>query len=283
MSKELKKKVKTTGHNWDGIEEYTNPDPFWLRLFFYIALFFTLLYWIIYPSWPTPNNKGLINWTSQKELEEAQDEILKVRSEYQAEFDKASFEEILKNEKLLKFALAGGKFAFENNCAPCHGVGGGGGIGYPNLTTGAWLWGGKLEDIYATLSYGIRSEHEETRESQMAAFGKDKILTAEQISSLANYVISLSDKKTNTKKTNDVEKLFLENCASCHGADGSGGREFGAPNLKDAIWLYGSDYNSIFDVIYSGRAGLMPYWIDKLTDSTIRQLTIYVHQLGGGE
>lgn len=282
MSKEQEKKINTTGHSWDGIDEYINPDPFWLRLFFYIALFFALIYWILYPSWPTPHSGGLLKWSSTKELEESQAEILALRAEYQAAFDKASFEEILKNEKLLKFAMAGGKSAFENNCAPCHGVGGGGSMGYPNLTTGAWLWGGKLEDIYTTIKYGIRSGHEESRESQMAAFGKDKILDTDQISALANYVIYLSSDNSKLEDKN-IQKLFIENCASCHGVDGSGSREFGVPNLRDAISLYGKSYENIFDVIYYGRAGVMPYWVDKLSDSTIRQLTIYVHQLGGGE
>ncbi|MDJ1256605.1 MAG: cytochrome-c oxidase, cbb3-type subunit III [Candidatus Midichloria mitochondrii] len=281
MPREVKKRPVTTGHGWDGIEEYNNPDPFWLRLFFYGALFFTLIYWMLYPSWPTPHSNGLLDWSSQKELEENQAEIVAIRAEYQAEFDNASFEEILKNEKLFKFALAGGRSAFENNCAPCHGVSGSGGIGYPNLTTGAWLWGGKLEDIYTTIKYSIRSGHEETRESQMAAFGKDKILTSEQIAALTNCVVSLSSKKPDEDFS--AHRLFIENCASCHGVDGGGGREFGAPNLRDAVSLYGSSYESIFDVIYSGRSGVMPYWIGKLSDSTIRQLTICVHQLGGGE
>lgn len=107
-----------------------------------------------------PHSNGLLDQSSQKELEKSQAEILALRAEYQAEFDKASFEEILRNEKLFKFALAGGKSAFENNYAPCHGVSGGSDIGYPNLATGAWLWGRKLEDIYTTIKYGIRSGHE---------------------------------------------------------------------------------------------------------------------------
>lgn len=281
-NKDKEMEITTTGHQWDGIEEYNNPDPFWLRAFFYVALFFALGYWILYPSWPTPHSLGLLSWTSVKELKESQEEILQLRAEYQNEFDQASFEDIMQDEKLMRFAIAGGKAAFENNCSPCHGVGGGGGIGYPNLTAGAWLWGGKIDDIYTTIKYGIRSEHDETRESQMAAFGKDKILNSEQIQVLAHYVVSLSGKNHGS---NDVKgrSLFKEHCSSCHGDDGGGGREFGAPNLRDAVSLYGNSYQNIFDTIYNGRAGVMPYWNEKLSDSTIRQLAIYVHQLGGGE
>jgi cytochrome c oxidase cbb3-type subunit 3 len=284
MKKKAENKVKTTGHSWDGIEEYTNPDPFWLRIVFYITLFFALGYWLLYPSWPAPNSKGILNWSSDKELKDSQAEIDKRRSEYQAEFDKASFEDIFKNEKLMKFAIAGGKSAFENNCAACHGVGGGGNKGYPNLTAGSWLWGGKIDDIYTTLKYGIRSSHDETRESQMAAFGTDKILTHQQIDILTRYVIALSSDKKNPSDLEKGNKLFKDNCASCHGSDGGGGREFGAPNLKDKIHLYHeNDYETVFDIINNGRGGLMPYWEGKLSDSTIRQISIYVHQLGGGE
>jgi cytochrome c oxidase cbb3-type subunit 3 len=280
VKKQDKDKIKTTGHKWDGIEEYDNPDPFWLRLFFYGALFFALIYWLLYPSWPVPNGKGSLDWSSKKEVDAQVKEMEKVRFKYQEQFDKSSFEEILKDKKLLKFAMAGGKSAFQNNCAVCHGAGGGGNIGYPNLTSGAWIWGGTVDDIYTTLKYGIRSGHDDARDSQMAAFGKDKILAPKQIDSLTKYVLNLNNAAYSDE---GAGALFQQNCASCHGKDATGSREFGAPNLRDAIWLYGSDYNTIYDVIYNGRMGVMPYWQGKLSDSTIRQLSIYVNQLGGGE
>ena len=241
---------------------------------------FSLIYWLLYPSWPVPNGTGFLNWSSKKELENSLEQIDKIRNKYQEKFNKSSFEEILKNKDLLKFANAGGKSTFQNNCAVCHGAGGEGNIGYPNLTSGAWLWGGKVDDIYTTLKYGIRSGHDETRDSAMAAFGKDKILTPDQIDALTKYILNLNNKDYSNKK---ADELYQEHCASCHGKDAKGGREFGAPSLSDAIWLYGSDYNTIYDVIYNGRAGVMPYWEGKLSDSTIRQLAIYIHQLGGGE
>jgi cytochrome c oxidase cbb3-type subunit III len=278
--KEIDKKPKTLGHSWDGIEELNNSDPLWLRLLFYGAVFFGLFYFILYPSWPTPHNHGLLNWTSNKELKDSIKEVESVRAQYQIEFDKASFAEILQDTKLLNFALAGGKSAFQNNCAPCHGTEGHGSLGYPNLAAGSWMWGGKVEDIYTTLLYGIRSEHEETRQSNMAAFGRENILTKEQIDIITKHVINLNSHELQSK---EGSKLYQDNCSSCHGADGSGNYEFGAPNLKDSIWLYGGSYDQIYDVIYNGRAGVMPYWTNKLSDSTIRQLAIYVHQLGGGE
>lgn len=272
--------VETTGHEWDGITEYDNPDPIWLRIIFYIMLFFSIGYWFLYPSWPTPNDEGILGWTSVKETQEGLVEMQKKRSVFQAEFDKASFEEIINSPKLLKFAEAGGQSAFRNNCAMCHGAGGGGNLGYPNLTAGAWLWGGKVDDIYTTLKHGIRASDDDTRQSIMAAFGRDKILTPQQIELLVPYVLSLH---TGADSTREAHTIFQENCSSCHGAGGVGNKEFGAPALNDAIWLYGGDEASIYESIYNGRAGVMPYWSNRLDDSTLRQLSVYVHQLGGGE
>ena len=280
MKKNTNKDIKTTGHKWDGITEYQNPDPFWLRALFYCALFFAIFYWLLYPSFPVPKGRGILNWSAGQEALHELAEKEKERLVYQTEFDNASFSEILRNKKLLKFALAGGRSAFQNNCAVCHGSGAAGNIGYPNLLAGAWLWGGKIDDIYTTLLYGIRSGHEEARESQMGAFGADNILTAAEIDALTNYILNFNNKNYKDKK---AKNLFAANCAACHGADGHGNKEFGAPNLRDAIWLYGQDYKTVYDVIYNGRAGVMPYWQGKLSDSTIRQLAVYVHQLSVGE
>jgi cytochrome c oxidase cbb3-type subunit 3 len=278
--KDSAKEPKTTGHEWDGITEYDNPDPFWLRILFYAMLFFSLIYWILYPATPAQYNRGALDWSEYKETERGLEGVRSIREQYLAEFDKANFDEILKDPKLLKFAIAGGRSAFNNNCAVCHGVGGGGQPGYPNLAAGMWLWGGKPDDIYTTIKHGIRSTDDETRQSQMAAFGKDKILTSEQIELLTDFVIGLHEGK---KGSEEATKLFSDNCATCHGPNGEGGREFGAPRLNTPIWLYDGDRETVRDVIYNGRSGVMPNWQGRLDDSTIRQLVIYVHQLGGGE
>jgi cytochrome c oxidase cbb3-type subunit 3 len=275
-------------HEWDGITEYNNPDPKWLRITFYITVFFSLGYWILFPSWPTPSDKGTLEWSSEKQLEEDLKEMQKIRGEYQSTFDKVSFDEIMKDQKLLHFAMESGRSIFQNNCAVCHGAGGGGNPGYPNLTAGAWLWGGKIDDIYQTLQHGIRSSDPDARDSQMPAFGRDKLLSDDDIKLMVHYVIYLA--KTDDEKAKDksielkkADQVFQANCASCHGTNAKGNTIVGAPNLTDAIWLYGSDYETVYDVIYNGRGGLMPYWKGKLSDSEIRSVAVYVHQLGGGQ
>lgn len=278
--KKQKVEPKTTGHEWDGIKEYNNPDPKWLRVVFYITILYSLGYWLLYPSWPSPNNVGILGWTSYKELREELKELEELRSQYQAEFDKSSFAEIKQNKQLMKFALRGGESAFNINCAGCHQIGGGGARGFPNLTDDNWIWGGTIEDIYTTLLYGIRSDHFDARDSQMAAFGRDGILTETEVALVAKYAAGLYSGKSYSAEGIDI---YTEHCASCHGANGEGDREFGAPRLNSPIWLYGGEYETIYDVIYSGRGGVMPYWSSILPDSTIRQLALYVHSLGGGE
>lgn len=276
------KKIETTGHKWDGIEEYNVPTPRWWLIVWVICIIYAVGYWFFYPAWPTKggNSKGSLNWTQQGQLAESQKEIDTKKDVYLEKFSKSSFEQIQKDPKLMEFALNGGRAAFRENCAACHGTGAAGSKGFPNLNDDDWLWGGKINDIYQTLKYGIRASHDQTRFSQMPSFGLDKVLKKDEIEAVAQHVLSLSDK---AEKNSDGEKLFKANCVACHGQNGAGNRSVGAPNLSDAIWLYGDKKEDIIFSIYYARAGVMPYWITRLDDNTIRQLSLYVHSLGGGE
>jgi cytochrome c oxidase cbb3-type subunit 3 len=276
--------VETTGHEWDGLKELNNPAPRWWLLVLYATIIWAVGYWIVYPAWPTlsGNTAGQWGWTSYKELEASQSEIEARRAAYLGRFNAASFDEIAKDPELYAFATAGGKAAFKDNCATCHGSGGAGGPGYPNLNDDDWIWGGTLADIYQTIRFGIRSAHPDTRISQMPSFGKDGVLTSDQVYKVVDYVRSLSNLGA-ADAAGEGATIFAENCAACHGPEGKGGREFGAPNLTDAIWLYGSDREKVYQTVFYARAGVMPTWENRLNPSTIRQLAIYVHGLGGGE
>ncbi len=277
-----KNKPETTGHDWDGISEYNIPAPRWWLIVWIICIVWSVIYWFFYPTWPTKsgNSKGSLNWTQQSELAESQQEITEKKSVFLEKISKSNFKQIQKDPQLMEFALNGGRASFKENCAACHGTGAAGSKGYPNLNDDDWLWGGKIEDIYQTLQYGIRSGHEKSRLSQMPAFGLDKILKKDEIEKVAEYVLSLSGKAL---RNSEGEKLFKTNCASCHGLNGQGDRKIGAPKLNDAIWLYGSDKEDVIYTITYARSGVMPYWVDRLDDNTIKQLAIYVHSLGGGE
>lgn len=272
--------VETTGHEWDGIKELNLPAPRWWLIVFALCCVWAVGYWFVYPAWPTlsGNTKGSSGWTSHRKLAEEQKEIILRRGEFAAKIKNHTLEEIQKDPELYAFAIAGGKTMFKENCAACHGTGAEGRAGYPNLNDDDWLWGGDLQAIYHTLKVGIRSGHENERSSQMPAFGE--VLKKEEIEQVADHVLSLSSGKVSNEKG---AQLFKENCASCHGDSGKGGREFGAPNLADSIWLYGGDKASITQQIRTPRHGVMPNWGARLSDETIKALTIYVHSLGGGE
>lgn len=274
--------IETTGHDWDGIKELNLPAPRWWLIVFIITCIWAFGYWVVYPAWPTisGHTKGSFGWTEYKKLADEQQEIIERRGEFVEQIKTKSLAEIQNDPQLYAFALAGGKTMFKENCAACHGTGAEGNSGYPNLNDDDWLWGGKLEDIYHTIRYGIRSAHDETRISQMPAFGKTGILNHAQIEEVADYILSLSGKANATAQ---AAEIFAQNCASCHGDKGQGNREFGAPDLADSIWLYGGDKHSIMQQVNNPRHGVMPAWEARLPDSTIKQLTIYVHSLGGGE
>jgi cytochrome c oxidase cbb3-type subunit 3 len=278
--------VETTGHEWDGIKELNNPAPRWWLIVFFITCIWGFGYWVIYPAWPTLSGegerggtKGSMEWTQYSQLKEQQADIVARKAAYLEKFQSSSFGDIMKNPELYAFAIAGGKSAFKDNCATCHGTGGAGGKGYPNLNDDDWLWGGDVTTIYQTIRYGIRSEHEETRVSQMPAFAE--MLGNNDIDMIAQYVASLSGGSASSAKG---AALYQEHCSSCHGKDAKGNKEFGAPNLADSIWFYSEgDKASIISQIKAPKHGMMPHWNGRLSEDTIRQLSIYVHSLGGGE
>lgn len=273
--------VETTGHEWDGLKELNNPLPRWWVWIFLVTCIWSVWYWVVYPAWPvlSGNTEGTSGYTQYKELAKSQQEIVARQSVYLKKFEQATDQEILNDPELYAFSIAGGRSAFKDNCATCHGTGGAGSKGYPNLNDDDWLWGGHLDDIHLTIQHGIRAGNEDTHISQMPAFGKEKLLTQGDIHQVIDYVLSLSS-DGDSEAYIAGGKIFKQQCASCHGDNAKGKREFGAPNLTDKIWLYGGDKKSLYQTIYSARAGVMPAWKDRLDENTIRQLTIYLHQLG---
>ncbi|MBR0752383.1 cytochrome-c oxidase, cbb3-type subunit III [Bradyrhizobium jicamae] len=276
----------TTGHEWDGIKELNTPLPRWWILSFYATILWAIGYWIVYPAWPliTSNTTGLFHYSTRASVAEDLADLEKLRGEKMAVLGNASLAEIEKDPALLALARARGKTVFADNCAPCHGSGGAGAKGYPNLNDDEWLWGGSLDQILQTIQYGARSGHAKTHDSQMLAFGRDGILKKGEIVTVANYVRSLSGLSTAPGFDAAAgKKLFTDNCTSCHGENAKGNQELGAPDLTDRIWLYGSDEATLIETITNGRAGVMPAWSGRLDPVTVKALAVYVHSLGGGK
>ncbi|MCJ2180458.1 cytochrome-c oxidase, cbb3-type subunit III [Novosphingobium album (ex Hu et al. 2023)] len=278
--------TETVGHEWDGIEELNTPLPRWWLWSFYASIVFAIGYVIAYPALPGIHSAtpGMLGWTSRgqldKELKSAADE----RAKTVAALKDMPIEQLPQHPDLMRAAVAGGAAAFKVNCVQCHGAGAAGSNGFPNLNDDDWLWGGDLKTIQQTLIHGIRQPgDDETRMSQMPAFGRDGLLTPAQIQDTTSFVLSLSGKEKPSAASQRGKAVFEANCAVCHGPEGKGDRQFGAPNLSDAIWLFAGNRDAVSTQIGNPRHGVMPAWGTRLDPVTIKMLAAYVHSLGGGE
>lgn len=277
--------VETTGHEWDGIKELNNPLPRWWLWTFYACVLWSIGYWVVYPAWPLVSSytEGMFGYSSRQEVMDRIAEAKEAQSAYLGKIESASLDEIRNDSELLNFALAGGRSAFAVNCSQCHGQGAQGFVGYPNLNDDDWIWGGKPEEIMQTINFGIRSAHDDTRLSEMPAFGRDGLLERPQINAVVEYVLKLSGQEHDAALAGTGQEVFVEQCAACHGENGEGMRELGAPRLSDSIWLYGGDRDALRETVTNARYGVMPAWTGRLDEATIKQLAVYVHSLGGGE
>ncbi|MCV2882817.1 cytochrome-c oxidase, cbb3-type subunit III [Actibacterium sp. XHP0104] len=277
---------ETTGHSWDGIEEFNNPLPRWWLWTFYLTIIWGIGYSIAYPAWPllkeaTP---GLLGFSTRANVAADIQRFDDMNAPVEAKLIVAELTEIPSNPELMNYSVNAGKAVFQTWCAQCHGSGAAGvqGAGYPNLLDDDWLWGGTIEDIHLTVSHGIRNEQDpDARYSEMPKFGE--ILEAEEIDQVVHYVRQISNQEADATLAAAGETVFLDNCASCHMEDGTGDRYQGAPNLTDAVWLYGGEVDTLTETVTNSRYGVMPNWTGRLSEADIRAVSTYVHSLGGGE
>jgi cytochrome c oxidase cbb3-type subunit 3 len=277
--------TETTGHEWDGIKELDTPLPRWWLYIFYATIVWAVGYWVVMPAWPLLNGYtlGVIDHSQRQDVAEAL-KALRAQRTQAANLANADLASIERNPAMLQFALAEGKSVFGDNCAPCHGAGGQGARGYPNLNDDVWLWGGKLADIQHTITVGVRSTSPQTRQPPpMPAFGRDGILKPEEVDDMTQYVLHLEGRQADAAAVARSTKVYTANCAQCHGPAGKGDPSQGVPNLTDREWLYGPGAANIHEQIWNGHGGVMPTWGGKLDPETIKALAIYVHSLGGGE
>lgn len=302
MSKDkTQKTVQTTGHAWDGdIQEFNNPLPTWWLWAFYATVVFAIIYWILYPTLPIGNTytKGVMNnityttedgktqtthWNTRALFEKEMQEAREAQAKYVEQLSQASYQEIQSDPEQSGFAFSMAKVLFADNCAACHQTGGDGVMGlYPNLIDDAWLWGGSFEKIEETIREG--------RQGNMPAFKGQ--LSEQQIGDVSAYVLSLSGHEVDADELSRGKQVFDSNCAVCHGADGNGQIAMGAADLSDSIWTIvnvpaadgiGGKQSAIMKLVTNGRSRQMPAWKDRLSDTEIKILTYYVHQMGGGQ
>jgi len=277
--------VETTGHDWDGIKELNNPLPRWWLWTFYASIVFAIGYVIYYPAIPLINSAtpGISGITNRQILGNELKAASQAKAGMVAKIESASLEEIRTTDDMFRFSVAGGQSTFKVYCTQCHGSGAQGGPGYPNLNDDDWLWGGNLEAIYTSIKHGIRNdEDDDARISQMPSFGDDELLEADTIKAISNSVLAMAGLDHNQELAESGAVAYAENCADCHGEEGKGDVEQGAPNLTDAIWFYGNSPDDIKRQISTPRHGVMPAWGERLGEASVKQLAVYIHSLGGG-
>ena len=277
--------VETTGHDWDGIKELNNPLPRWWLWTFYACIIFSIGYMIYYPAIPLISSvtQGITGITNRQIVEQELRDVKAAKSDLVAKIEASPLEAIKGDEALYRFSLAGGKSMFKVYCTQCHGSGAQGAPGYPNLNDDDWLWGGDINAIYTSIKHGIRNdEDEDARTSDMPGFGDDEILDSASIKAITHQVLSMAGLEHDKTLAQSGAEAYQENCSACHGEKGKGDMELGAPNLTDAIWFYGNKPDEIISQIKSPRHGVMPAWGKRLGESSVKQLAVYIHSLGGG-
>ncbi|MFD2172487.1 cytochrome-c oxidase, cbb3-type subunit III [Rhodobacter lacus] len=297
MSKKptTKKEVQTTGHQWDGIEELNTPLPRWWLWTFYACIIWGVAYSIAMPAWPifaSGATPGILGSSTRADVQAEIDKFAAMNKAVEDKLVATDLTEIAKDPELVTYTTNAGGAVFRTWCAQCHGAGAGGNTGFPSLIDGDWLHGGTIEQIYLDVQHGIRDPHDPDTNpaAAMPAHLDDEILEPEQIADVVQYVLQISGQQADAEKASVGAEVFADNCTACHGEDAKGMHETGAPNLTDAIWLYGGDEATITKTIQHGRAGVMPSWsygstegTSRLTEVQIRAVASYVHSLGGGE
>ena len=277
---------ETTGHEWNGIKELDTPVPRGVLVFLIVTHIWAIAWWFFVPAWPLgyTYTTGLLGVDQRSTVEEQIVEGQQQRAPWTTQVESESYDTLLADDELMQTIRTAGQQLFGDNCAACHGRDGSGRPGYPDLTDDDWLWGGGPDLIEQTLRVGINTAHPESRIGQMPAFGRDGMMERDQVGSVAAYVYSLSNPDyaagENVDRIQAGREVFAINCAACHGDNGEGLAEIGAPNLADDYWVYGGELETIIESIHGGRAGHMPTWDERLSNAEIRTLSLFVHDLG---
>jgi len=258
--------VETMGHTWDGdLQEYNNPLPKWWLNMFYITLYFSIVYLALYPG--LGSFEGLLKQTQYTQYKTEMDAAESTYGPLFEQFKAVSVEELTKKPEAVKM----GERLFMTYCTVCHGSDAKGSTGFPNLRDNDWLYGSDSKTIEDVISKGRNA-------NGMMAW-KDTLGGDDAVKEVAEYVLSLSNRKDVNADLAAKGKEKFAICSGCHGADGKGMAAMGAPNLTDEIWLYGGSRDTVIQSISKGRAGIMPAHGEFLGDAKVHLLAAYVYSL----
>jgi len=284
IEKDRAREKPTTGHEWDGIREYDLPLPKWWLYVLYATIVWAIVYFVLYPSIPGLSGyfRGVLGWDSRSDLAAEIASAKRAQGTFLDRIRTTPAEEIRRQPDLFEFAMAGGRSAFAENCVPCHAAGGAGRVAYPSLADDVWIWGGRVADIETTIRFGIRTGDDKSRSSMMPNFG-DGVLKPAEIADVAEFVLGFSGRGDDKAAAARGAKHYETHCVACHGEQGAGKVELGAPPLATRVWLYGGAKADIMRQVTKPQHGVMPAWAGRLDDETIKMLAVYVHALGGGK
>lgn len=254
---------QTTGHVYDGIEEYDNPLPAWWFYLFVATIVFGIGYLVAFPGFGS--FAGVLGWSQeqqwQNEVKQADDTYGPLFAKYAA----MPIEDVAKDAQALKM----GQRLFANNCTVCHGSAAQGSFGFPNLTDNDWLYGGTPDAIKISITQGRRGAMPPWQQA----------LGDEGIANVTAHVFSLSGREADANQVAAGAATFKMMCVACHGIDGKGNLAMGAPDLTDNIWLYGGSPGQIKHTLVNGRNGVMPAHGDLLGNDRVHLLAAYVYNL----
>jgi cytochrome c oxidase cbb3-type subunit 3 len=272
----------TTGHEWNGITELNTPVPKVVWVCLIVTALFAVGYWLLMPAFPlwSTFTKGLLGADDRAAVTAAVKQATANRAGWADQIAAKSYDEIERDPRLMAAVRESGRALFGDNCSVCHGREAKGGRGFPNLTRSSFLWGNSPEAIAETIKVGINSTHPNSRVSQMPAFGRDHVLERPDMENVVAYVLSLSGAKASIGNAEAGKTVFTATCAVCHGPDGKGKTDVGAPNLTDGTWIHGSDEASIYNDVWGGLQGQMPSWEGRLSPIERKILALYIVDLG---
>jgi cytochrome c oxidase cbb3-type subunit III len=258
-------RVDTTGHTWDeDLAEWNNPLPRWWVWLFYVTIVFGLVYLVLYPG--LGSYQGWLGWSSSGQYQAERERAAQV---YGPLFERFLAEDVTRVAADPEARRIGQRL-FLTYCSQCHGSDAGGSRGFPNLRDRHWQWGGEPAAIRTSIAEG--------RNGVMPAMGA-ALGGAEDVRDVAQYVLKLAGRTHDNLRAFRGKAKFDASCTACHGADGTGNPQLGAPNLTANIWIHGGSENSIIETITKGRSGAMPAHKGLLDEAKIHLLTAYVYGL----